>query len=89
MWLDFGIDKDAKAGIYNGKVTISADNTDVEQIIDYSIEVIDADFLDENEYSFRPDFWTYPFSSGPIGRCPSGLYEYHPALPINAFTSFI
>lgn len=63
VWLDFGIDKDAKAGIYNGKVTISADNTDVEQIIDYSIEVIDADFLDENEYSFRPDFWTYPFSS--------------------------
>ena len=63
IWLDFKTTNDTEAGIYNGTITITADNVEEKQVINYSLEVIDASFSDADDFNFRPDYWTYPFSS--------------------------
>ena len=42
VWLEVSTPKDIMAGVYNGKITITAQNVDTSVMLDYELEVIDA-----------------------------------------------
>ena len=63
IWLDFYASADTEGGVYTGTISITADGLTEKQVIDYSFEVLEVEFSDTEHYTFRPDYWTYPFST--------------------------
>lgn len=63
IWLDFNASKNTEPGIYTGTISITADGLKEKQIFHYTFEVINAELSNAEDYNFRPDYWTYPFSS--------------------------
>ena len=74
VWLDFKAGKDTQPGTYTGQITVTADGLTEGKTIDYTFEVIDLTFDDTEDYTFRPNYWTYPFSSA----------EYYDVEPFSA-----
>ena len=74
VWLDFNAGKDTQPGTYTGQITVTADGLTEGKTIDYTFEVIDLTFDDTEDYTFRPNYWTYPFSS-------AEYYEVEPFSP--------
>lgn len=62
VWVEFNIPKDAKPGIYTGKIIVSAEGLDNLEF-NYSLEVIDIIMPNSTEYEFDIELWQYPYSS--------------------------
>lgn len=63
VWLEFKADKNAKPGIYNGTISVTADELSEAKTLEYRFEILDLNFNDPENYTFKPDYWTYPFST--------------------------
>lgn len=63
VWVDVNVPNNAASGIYKGTLSVRAKNSKDVKTIDYTLEVINANKPAVSDYTFRPDFWTYPFST--------------------------
>lgn len=61
-WLEINTPKDAKAGIYNGEITITAQNIDKPITLKYGLEIINATMPDSENYSFDVEYWSHPYN---------------------------
>ncbi len=62
VWLEVSTPKDIMAGVYNGKITITAQNVDTSVMLDYELEVIDATMPDTQDYLFDVEYWSHPYN---------------------------
>ncbi len=62
VWLEINTPKDIMAGIYRGKITITAKNTDKVIELSYELEVINATMLDSQNYLFDVEYWSHPYN---------------------------
>lgn len=62
VWVEVSVPKDALAGIYRGKITVSAGNTNETIALDYVLEVLDAVQPDPQDYDFDVEYWSHPYN---------------------------
>ncbi len=62
LWCSIDIPKDAKPGVYEGVVTITADGGQPMEFT-FSIEVLDLVLTDTKDNPFHLDFWQYPYTA--------------------------
>lgn len=61
-WLTINVPKDAKAGIYTGLVTVTADELETPYVFEYSFEVLDLVQPETSETDTQIQIWQHPFS---------------------------
>lgn len=61
VWLKVTVPKDAKAGLYTGKLRVEADNLETPVELDYRFEVVDLKRDEKNRFSM--ELWQYPFTT--------------------------
>lgn len=62
VWLEVSTDKDTKAGLYNGAITVSAENTEKTVTLNYSIEILDLIMPEPENYRFDVEYWSHPYN---------------------------
>lgn len=62
IWVQYNIPKNATAGVYHGKITISAENSDKRINLSITLEVLDIMMPDTNEYLFDTEYWSHPYN---------------------------
>ncbi len=62
VWTEINTPKDILPGIYSGKITVCADNTDRTVTLDISVEVLDISMPDQENYKFDVEYWHHPYN---------------------------
>lgn len=65
VWVEYSIPKDAKEGIYQGVISVSAKDIDKPVVFQYTVEVQNEVLPEEETFgeSFDIELWQYPYSS--------------------------
>ena len=65
VWVEFHVPRNAKAGTYEGTLTVTADGLEDALIFTYTLVVQDAVLPDATEFAdgFDVELWQYPYSS--------------------------
>ncbi|MBQ7229516.1 MAG: Ig-like domain-containing protein, partial [Oscillospiraceae bacterium] len=65
VWVEIAVPRNAKAGTYEGTLTVTADGLEDAMTFTYRLEVQDAVLPDATEYAdtFDVELWQYPYSS--------------------------
>lgn len=63
VWVQINIPKDAKPGIYEGEISVSANGLTDNVVLNYSFEVLDVVQPSYEETEFHLDLWQYPYTS--------------------------
>ena len=61
-WININIPKDAKPGIYKGKIKVTADELDKAYEFDYQFEVLDLVQPETSETDTQIQIWQHPFA---------------------------
>ncbi|MDE6412427.1 MAG: DUF4091 domain-containing protein [Eubacterium sp.] len=62
VWAEVSTAKDTQLGIYNGTITVSAENTEETVTLDYSVEVLDLTMPEPENYLFDVEYWSHPYN---------------------------
>lgn len=62
VWAEISVPKNALPGIYHGKITVSAENTEKTVHLDYTLEVLDITMPDTENYLFDVEYWSHPYN---------------------------
>lgn len=62
VWLEINTPKDCSHGVYQGVVTITAQNTDKIVTLDVELEIINATMPDTQNYMFDVEYWSHPYN---------------------------
>ncbi len=62
VWAEVSITKDTKPGIYNGTITVSAENTEKTVTLDYTVEVLNITMPEPENYLFDTEYWSHPYN---------------------------
>lgn len=62
VWAEISTAKDTQPGIYNGTITISAENTEETVTLEYSVEVLDLTMPEPENYLFDVEYWSHPYN---------------------------
>lgn len=61
-WINIAIPRDAKPGVYNGKITVSADELETPHVFNYSFEVLNLVQPLPKESNTQIEIWQHPYS---------------------------
>lgn len=61
-WININIPKDAKPGIYNGSITVNADELDLPYVFNYSFEILDIVNPMPKDTDTQIEIWQHPYS---------------------------
>lgn len=62
LWLEVSTEEATAAGIYSGKITVSADNAEKTEELELILEVLDIVMPKPEEYLFDAEYWSYPYN---------------------------
>lgn len=62
VWVETSVPENTPAGVYKGKITISAENTEETVELDYAVEVQNAVLPDPQDYLFDVEYWSHPYN---------------------------
>lgn len=62
VWTEINTAKDILPGIYSGKITVCAGNSDKTVTLDISVDVLDISMPDQENYAFDVEYWHHPYN---------------------------
>lgn len=62
LWLEVSTEEVTAAGVYSGKITISADNAEKTEELELTLEVLDIVMPKPGRYLFDTEYWSYPYN---------------------------
>lgn len=62
VWVEINTSKTASAGVYRGSIEICADNIQKSVTLDCSVEILDIEMPDCENYKFDVEYWSHPYN---------------------------
>jgi len=63
VWVEVSVPKDTPAGLYTGRVIVTAEEIDTPLVFTYKVVVQDMTLSDTSEFTYDIGLWQYPYSS--------------------------